>query len=116
MKLINQQYFSASQCAYFFTDLDDPLGDLLSDDEIQKPKGNKPLTTSATNPISRPHEESIKEKSALMESLFGNNASKIDTKIAMSPSKPLGGGSNDVKKNETERYFTNIVNYKSIYS
>ena len=105
----------------FIADIDDPLGDLLlSDDEIPKPKSNKTLTTGvSTNVTSRPtdNKDPIKDKSSLMDSLFGNHnsSSKSDEKLTtQNPSKPLGGsssvvGTKEMKKNEIERYVTSVT-------
>ena len=94
------------------------MGDLLlSDDETQKPKSNIALTSTATptNVTSRTtdNKDSIKDKSSLMDSLFGNNknpSSKSDEKVmTQNPSNPLGGGTNERKMNETERYVTTVT-------
>ena len=93
------------------------MGDLLlSDDEGQKPKAkDKSLITNATNVTSRTGlKNSSKEKSSLMDDLFGNTeaSSKSDAKIMMAPSKPLSdagggqGGSIEAKMNESERYMS----------
>ena len=104
---------------HFDLDIDDPLGDLLlsSDEENQKPKSNKALNSAAaptTNGLSRTtdNKDSIKDKSLVMDSRFGNNkttSSKSDGNVmTQNHSKPLGKdgvvGTQELKNRETERY------------